>query len=186
LRDAETARTRELHFKDDTDMQIATSADADFWQTPVLRSAGELHPLPDSVYQPDTSADYAVVFALSSGAKDPEKINPGLARVARTVNLYASAGVPTAQLTFVAVISGGATAIVLDDEHYRQQFGCANPNLPVIGELKRNGVEVTVCGQSIAEHEYGYDWVSGEVTTALSALTTVTMLQRQGYAVMPL
>ena len=157
-----------------------------FWQTPVIHDAGQIHPLPHAAYQPDPDATYKVVFALTRGSDDPARINPGLQRVARTVNLYANAGVPLGHLKFVAIASGPATAIALDDAQYKKQFGVANPNLPVIRELRKDGIDVAVCGQAVAEHHYQYDWVSRDVTLALSALTTITGLQQKGYALMPL
>ncbi|HEX7369928.1 MAG TPA: DsrE family protein [Rhodanobacteraceae bacterium] len=164
----------------------AALAGTGFWETPVITGAGRMHPLPDSAYQPDRNATYKVVFSLTRGSDAPGKVNPGLERVARTVNLYANAGVPLAHLKFVAIASGAATAIALDDAHYEKQFGVANPNLPVIRQLRQHGIDVAVCGQAVAEHHYQYDWVDKSVTLALSALTTITELEQKGYALMPL
>lgn len=157
-----------------------------FWQNPAIHSAGRMHALPQAAYQPDAKASYKVVFGLTAGAAKPDQINPGLERVARTVNLYASARVPLSHLHFVAIASGAATAIALDDANYRKQFGVANPNLPVIEELRKAGVDVAVCGQAVAEHGYPYDAIDRRVTLALAALTTITELQQKGYALMPL
>jgi len=162
----------------------ATGASAD--RSAPIQSAGAFHPLPDAAYQPQPSAAYRVVFGLSMASAKPDQVNPALERVARTVNLYAAAGVPLDHLKFVAVAYGQATAIALDDEHYRAQFSVANPNLPVIRELRKAGVDVAVCGQAVAEHHYENAWVAKDVTLALSALTTITSLQQQGYALMPL
>lgn len=162
------------------------AADNGFWETPTIHSAGRMHELPQAAYQPDAKASYKVVFGLTKAAAKPDQVNPGLERVARTINLYVAAGVPLKHLHFVAVASGGATAIALDDAHYRQQFGTVNPNLPVIGELRKAGVDVAVCGQAVAEHGYPYEAVDQRVTLALSALTTITELQQKGYALMPL
>lgn len=157
-----------------------------FWQTPTIHDAGKIHSLPHAAYQPDPDTTYKVVFAMTRASKDPSKVNPALDRVARTVNLYTHGGVPLDHLKFVAIASGPATALVLDDTHYKKQYGVANPNLPVIRQLRKDGIDVAVCGQAVAEHDYQYDWVSKDVTVALSALTTVTELQQKGYALMPL
>lgn len=167
---------------------ISTTASADdsFWLTPTIQGAGKIHPLPQAAYQPDAKGTYKVVFALTKGSEKPDQPNPGLERVARTVNLYANAGVPLNHLHFVAVASGAATAIALNDDQFRKQFGTDNPNLPIIAQLKKAGVDVAVCGQAVAEHQYDYAWLNPQVTLALSALTTVTELQQKGYALMPL
>jgi intracellular sulfur oxidation DsrE/DsrF family protein len=152
----------------------------------VITAAGAYHPLPKAAYQPDRNATYKVVFALTKAADKPDQINPGIERVARTVNLYAAAGVPLDHLKFVAVAYGQATGLVLDDEHYKAQFGSINPNLAVISQLRKAGVDVAVCGQAMAEHHYPDEWASKDVTLSLSALTTITVLEQQGYALMPL
>ncbi|WP_266158433.1 DsrE family protein [Dyella silvatica] len=151
-----------------------------------ITAAGAFHPLPQAAYQPDRKATYKVVFSLSKDSGKPGEVNPALERVARTVNLYAASGVPLEQLKFVAVASGPATPLVLDDEHYRAKFGVANPNLPVIAQLRKAGVDIAVCGQAVAENHFQNEWVAKDVTLALSALTTITELQQQGYALMPL
>lgn len=154
--------------------------------TLTITSAGHMHALPNAAYQPDRAATYKVVFNLTRGAEKPDQVNPGLERVARTVNLYTNAGVPLKHLKFVAIASGGATAAMLDDAHYQKQFSVANPNLAVIAELRKAGIDVAVCGQAVAEHHYEDSWIDSHVTLALSALTTVTELEQKGYALMPL
>ncbi|GLQ86684.1 DsrE family protein [Dyella flagellata] len=152
----------------------------------VITAAGNYHPLPKAAYQPNPANTYKVVFGLTKGSDKPSEVNPALERVARTVNLYAAAGVPLDHLKFVAVAYGPATPLVLDDEHYKAQFGVANPNLPVIAQLRKAGIDVAVCGQAMAEHHFANEWASKDVTLSLSALTTITELEQQGYALMPL
>lgn len=163
----------------------ALAAD-NFWVTPTIHSAGKMHELPQASYKPDAKASYKIVFGLTKAAAKPDEVNPGIERVARTVNLYTWAGVPLKHLHIVAVAAGGATAIALDNAHYRQEFGTDNPNLPVIEELRKAGVDIAVCGQAVAEHKYPYEAIDKRVTLALSALTTITELQQKGYALMPL
>jgi intracellular sulfur oxidation DsrE/DsrF family protein len=154
--------------------------------TQAITAAGDFHPLPHAAFQPSPAATYKVVFGMSRGSTAPDQVNPALERVARTVNLYASAGVPLDHLKFVAVAYGPATALVLDDAHYRAKFGVDNPNLPVIAQLHKAGITVAVCGQAVAEHHFQNAWVAKDVEVALSALTTITELEQQGYALMPL
>jgi intracellular sulfur oxidation DsrE/DsrF family protein len=158
----------------------------DFWTTPAIQGAGKMHYLPDAAYKPRAEQTYKVVFALSRGAKSPTEVNPALDHVARAVNLYAASGVPLDHLKFVAVAYGAATPLVLDDTQYRAAFGVPNPNLPIIQKLRAAGVDVAVCGQAVAEHQYQYDWVDKRVTISLSALTTITTLENQGYGLLQL
>jgi intracellular sulfur oxidation DsrE/DsrF family protein len=159
---------------------------AGFWTTPTIQNYGKMHNLPDSAFKPQPGHTYKVVFAMTQAAAQPDKVNPALDHVARTVNLYAASGVPLAKLKFVAVAYGAATPLALDDAHYREAYGVPNPNLPLIVQLKKAGVTIAVCGQAVAEHHFQYDWISANITLALSALTTITTLQQQGYALMPL
>ncbi|HEV2681914.1 MAG TPA: DsrE family protein [Rhodanobacter sp.] len=163
----------------------AIAADG-FWQTPTIAGAGRIHALPQAAYQPDRNASYKVVFGLTKAGDKPTEVSPSLDRVARTVNLYVSAGVPLDHLKFVAIAYGPATPIALNDEQYRKKYGVANPNLPVIVQLRKAGVDVAVCGQAVAEHDFQYDWIDSHVTLALSALTTISELQQKGYALLPL
>ncbi|MDQ7995254.1 MAG: DsrE family protein [Luteibacter sp.] len=153
---------------------------------PVITSAGHTEAAPRVTHLPDPHAEYRIVFSLSSASNSPSEINPGLDRVARSVNLYTDAGVPLNHLHVVAIVYGGATDLVLDQTHYREKLHADNPNLAVIDELRKAGVEVSVCSQAIAGHHYSFGWVDPRVTVSLSGLTTVTALQAQGYAFMPL
>jgi intracellular sulfur oxidation DsrE/DsrF family protein len=157
----------------------------EFWQTPAVPGVGKMHPLPTAAFQPEKNETYKVVFSVQAGGRTDEP-NPSLDRVARTVNLYASAGVPLSHLKFVAVMYGAATDAALDNEHYRQKYGVDNPNLDLIRKLHNAGVNVAVCGQAAAEHRDHYEWIAPEVTLALSALTTITTLEHEGYVLMPL
>ena len=93
---------------------------------------------------------------------------------------------PLDHLKFVAVLHGAATAAALDNAHYKQQFGVDNPNLEIIRKLRAAGTDVAVCGQAMAEHHFQYEWIAPNVTLALSALTTITVLENEGYALMSL
>lgn len=152
----------------------------------MIETAGKIHALPDAAYQPSPNETYAVVFAMTKPSKQPGAVNPALERVARAVNLHASAGVPANHMRFVAVAYGEATPLTLNHAQYRAQFGIDNPNLPVIEELRANGVDIAVCGQAVQEAQLQYDWIDPSVKLALSAITTITLLQHKGYALMPL
>jgi intracellular sulfur oxidation DsrE/DsrF family protein len=158
----------------------------DFWTTPAIAGYGRMHPLPQAAYKPDPGQTYRIVFALTAAPKSPGDVNPALERVARTVNLYVASGVPLSHLKFVAVAYGPATALALNNTQYKAANGMANPNLPLIAILRKAGVDVAVCGQAVAEHDFQYDWIDPSVTLALSALTTITSLEQAGYHLMPL
>jgi intracellular sulfur oxidation DsrE/DsrF family protein len=154
------------------------------WVHPTIKEGGAVVSLPDSGMQPSKSAEYKVVFNVTNGGNN-DKLNPGLDRVARAVNIFTSAGVPMSQLHFVAVIHGPATPSVLDNAHYREKFNMDNPNLKLIDELTRAGVKVVVCGQALANNKFPQDWVYRQVEVTLSAISDVIILEQQGYVMFP-
>ena len=160
--------------------------DPGFWTTPTVQGYGKMHYLPKGAYQPEKSQTYKIIFALTKGSAAPADVNPALDHVARSVNLYVASGVPLSHLKFVAVAYGAATELALSDAAYRAKFGIANPNLPLIAALRRDGVDITVCGQAVAEHHFEYSAIDKSVTTALSGLTTITTLEHKGYTLMPM
>lgn len=164
----------------------APAAQNDFWQTPTIAGFGKMHYLADSAFKPDSRRQYHIVFALTAQADAPDQVNPALDRVARTVNLYVAAGVPLKHLHFVAVAYARATPLALNNQAYKDKYGMDNPNLALIAELNKAGVTVSVCGQAVAEQHFAYPEIDRSVTVSLSALTTITSLQQQGYALMPL
>jgi intracellular sulfur oxidation DsrE/DsrF family protein len=57
------------------------------------------------------------------------------------------------------VMHGEATKSVLADSSYKVRIGAEkNPNLAVIGELRKAGVEVFVCGQVLAYKGFEAFW----------------------------
>ncbi len=156
-----------------------------FWSTPTIAGYGKIHIPANGIHRPDPREHYKIVLALTQAAKDPATVNGSLDHVARTVNLYVASGVPLSHLKVAAVAYGGATPIVLDNAHYRAAFGDDNPNLALLAALKRAGVEVSVCAQAMGEHGYDFDWIDHNARLSVSGLTTVTVLQHQGYALMP-
>lgn len=152
---------------------------------PVIKSGGAIHPRPDAALQPDRNQTYKALFSLTKDS-DPKQLNDSLNHVASAVNLFASAGVPVDHLKFAVIIHGPATPIVLDEASYQKHFGTSNPDLKVIDELKAEGVQIYVCSQALAKFKYEDSEVNPNVKVALSALSTIVMLQQQGYALVPM
>ena len=155
------------------------------WINPTIADYGAVVSLPGAAMQPSKDVEYKVVFNVTTGG-DSDKVNTGLDRVARAVNIFTSAGVPASHLHFVAVVHGPATPSILDNEHYRQKFNVDNPNVKLISELSKAGVKVVVCGQALAHNKFPHDWVNPEVELTLAAISDVIILQQQGYVLLPL
>ncbi|WP_435550634.1 DsrE family protein [Desulfobacterium sp. N47] len=56
--------------------------------------------------------------------------------------------------------------------------------MKLLSELKKNGVVLYVCGQTLADDDFKHEWVNPDISIALSALTVVPTYQLMGYALM--
>ena len=152
-------------------------------QFPIIPKHGGVLPRPKAVEQPRSGAK--VVFDATADAK-PADVNKGLDRVARLLNLYGVAGLKAQDVKITIVLHGEATKSVLNDTAYKMRFQVdENPNLPLIRELQKAGVEVLVCGQALNYKGFPDTEVSGGVPIAAAALTVVVNKQTDGYSYIP-
>lgn len=154
---------------------------------PVISPYGKIYPSPNALFQPHKSiAEHKILFNLSKPASTPKALNPSLDKVARMINLYASAGINPQQLKIFVIVHGDATPILLDNARYKEIFGINNPNSELLAKLKELGVGIGVCAQAWEKLEYKPEWLDKNAIITLSALTTLVYLQQQGYALVPL
>ena len=160
------------------------SEPADFWSTPAIEGYGKIHYVDTPAFKPGTTAGLSnkIVFQINHNDGDIRKPNLGLERVARVTNLYYAAGVPLDQLKFVVSINGDAVSSALNNDQFSKAYGVDNPNLKLISELKKAGVQVTICDQSVAFHKLDRNWIDPMVTHTISSGTTVATLENSGYA----
>ena len=155
-------------------------ADEPMFSFPLIQSYGGVVTLPQATEQPRKGAK--VVFDITAESK-PDEVNRGLESVARYLNLNAQAGNAASDAKLALVLHGGATKCALSDEASRRHTKVEiNPNLPLLRELKKHGVEVLVCGQSLARNKYLTRDVASELTVAVSAMTVNVNKQLAGYA----
>ncbi|HEV7253049.1 MAG TPA: DsrE family protein [Mesorhizobium sp.] len=155
------------------------------WQYPAVKGFGPVVPIPEASARPEGDLAYKVVFDVTQDRPGDGRVSPGLASVARFVNLLAISGMDPRQADIVAVLHASATPAVIKDENYRRRFGTPNPNAELIRQLEANGAEVVVCGQALAGAGFGLDEVMAPVEVSISAMTELAQRQLQGYAVMP-
>lgn len=160
------------------------SEPADFWSTPAIEGYGKIHYVDTPAFKPGTTTGLSnkIVFQINHNDGDIRKPNLGLERVARVTNLYYAAGVPLDQLKFVVSINGDAVSSALNNDQFSKAYGVDNPNLKLISELKKAGVQVTICDQSVAFHQLDRNWIDPMVTHTISSGTTVATLENSGYA----
>jgi hypothetical protein len=148
---------------------------------PVIKGFGTVYEVPFAVENPDQSLNYKVIFDLVTGSEKPEILLENLETVAKFINLQALGGVSAKHLKIITVLHGGAAFIVMNNEAYHKKFGVDNPNLPLITELNKAGVQLFVCGQTLFKRNIDNQSVTPEVKVALSALTTLTTYGLKGY-----
>jgi intracellular sulfur oxidation DsrE/DsrF family protein len=123
-----------------------------------------------------------IVFDITAESK-PDDLNRGLESVARYLNLNAQAGHSPSEVKLALVLHAGATRCALSDESYaRATAAASNPNLPLLRELQKHGVELYVCGQSLARNKFAKDDVAKELVIAVSAMTVNANKQLDGHA----
>jgi hypothetical protein len=150
---------------------------------PLISGHGGVVPLPRAAEQPRKGAK--AVFDITADAK-PGEVNKGLEQVARLLNLFGAAGLTAGDVKIAVVCHGAADKAVLSDAAYAARFKvAANPNLPLIRDLKKAGVEVFVCGQSLHEVGLEAEEVAKEVPLADSAMLVLVNKQTDGYAYLP-
>jgi intracellular sulfur oxidation DsrE/DsrF family protein len=150
---------------------------------PIVPGHGGVVPLPEAAEQPRKGAK--AIFDITADAK-PGAVNKGLEHVAGLLNMYGAAGLRARDVQIAAVFHGDADKVVLSDAAYLARFKLsANPNLPLIRALKKAGVEVFVCGQSLHELGFQAEEVAEEVPVADSAMLVLVNKQTDGYAYIP-
>ena len=151
---------------------------------PVIAEYGKVVCLPDAAQQPRDGS--RIVVDVTRG-DDPDKLNSALEKVCRFVNIYAGAGRKKSRVDIVVVIHGSATLSVLNSAAYQARYQVSeNPSLKVIKRLRKAGVRMYVCGQSLLSKGATRTDVSKDVQVAVSALTTLVNLQSDGYGFVPL
>lgn len=118
-------------------------------------------------------------------APEPGIINPQIEKVARYLNMHAQAGIDVKRMRLAMVLHGAATRYALSDAAYQQHFKVADKTNRLLDELIKAGVKVYVCGQSYNAHGYSEQELRPGVHEALSAMTELTVLQQEGYALIP-
>lgn len=150
---------------------------------PIIPKHGGVLPRPKAVEQPRAGAK--VVFDATAEAK-PADVNKGLDRVARLLNLYGANGLKAQDVKITIVLHGEATKSVLNDTAYKTRFQIVqNPNLSLIRELQKAGVEVLVCGQALNYKGFPDGDVADGIPIAAAALTVVINKQTDGYSYIP-
>jgi intracellular sulfur oxidation DsrE/DsrF family protein len=156
------------------------AAEEPVFSYPLIKGYGGIAVQPDAVEPPRRGAK--IVFDITADSK-PGEVQRGIEAVARYLNLNAQVGLAPSDMKLALVLHGGATRCALNDEAYVRATGApANPNLLLLRELQKHGVELFVCGQSLARNKFPSRDVAKELIIAASAMTVNVNKQLDGYA----
>lgn len=156
------------------------------WEYPVIKGYGAVDPVPSAAFRPDKSIKYRVLFDITKGAETVDKVNPGLDRVARFLNVMAVSSIMPKDVELAAVIHGPATPVVLKNAIFKDKFKIDNPNEKIVKALKEAGVSLYVCGQTLVEDGFKNKWVNERIAIAVSASIVIPTYQLRGYAYLPI
>jgi intracellular sulfur oxidation DsrE/DsrF family protein len=153
-------------------------------KAPVIPAADGYVVIPNVAVAPDKSRTYRAIFDATHAADKPEQLLPALNMAGSELNAFAVAAVPTANVKFAVVFHGAALNGLFDDARYKRKFGVGNPNLPVLAQMKKAGIELFVCGQNLAFEHIDPKSLSPDVTVASDGLIVLMEYQNRGYALL--
>jgi intracellular sulfur oxidation DsrE/DsrF family protein len=138
--------------------------------------------IPGAKERPDPKTVYKVVFDIAKAAPRTDEVNPGLTGVVRYLNTLAANGVPADHRKIAVVFHQEGTDIVMNNEAFKARyFGQDNPNIALIHEMKKAGVDFRVCGQAVLARKIDPKDINPDIELDLWALTTIVNLQTRGY-----
>jgi len=140
--------------------------------------------------KPDPNLDYKIIVDLVSfseskknkGKLDSAGVNWGLAEIGRIYNLHLAAGIPQNKIQIVVAVHANAMQSCFNNEAYQELYKMDNPNLAMVQELSDAGVTFLLCGQSLTWWGFRKDMLLPQVKLTLTAQTTLTSHQMQGFA----
>ena len=158
-----------------------------FGQTPVnpvIQNFGTVIDAPLANLKPDPSLNYNIVVDLMTGEEDKKVVAFSVNQLARLMNLHVMGGVAKENMNVIVAVHGGALWTALGNELYREKFGVDNPHAPLYQELIDQGIKIVVCSQSMIKRKIDKSQLLPGFEVATSALTTLTMYQLKGYALL--
>jgi hypothetical protein len=92
------------------------------WEYPLIKGYGPMNPLPNADFQADRSMKYRVLFEITRASETMDKVNPGLDRVARFLNVMAASNIMPNDIELAAIIHGPAAPSILKNEIFKNRF----------------------------------------------------------------
>lgn len=152
---------------------------------PIVEGYGPTYPISDRDVALPEGFTYKAVFDLAKYPGETSDLNPYLVSAARFLNMHARNGVPAENMDLAVIVHGSAVKNLLNNDAYRARYKVDNPNLELLTRLHDAGVKVYVCGQSMTFGGVNKSELAEPAKVALSAMTMLTVLQSDGYSLLP-
>ena len=152
---------------------------------PRIEDYGPTYPINDRDVPLPEGFTYKAVFDLAAYPGEVTAVNVRLESVARFLNMHGRNGVPVENMDLAIVVHGAAVKNLLNNDAYEARYKIENPNLELLTQLHAAGVSIYVCGQSASFGGVDKNELADGVQLALSAMTMLTVLQSDGYALLP-
>lgn len=153
---------------------------------PLVKGFGGVNAVALPVEKPDPGQTYNIVVEVNTDNPKPEMVHELLEKIASIANLHVLGGVSPERLHIVGVIHGPAAMFLQHDSVYLRKYNVPNPNLPLFSALKKAGVRILVCAQSMVKRNIDPATIAPELEIALSAMTAISTYQRRGYMLLKL
>ncbi len=152
---------------------------------PIIEGYGPTYPINDRDVALPEGFTYKAVFDLARYPGETSSLNPYLVSVARFLNMHARNGVPIENMDLAVVVHGPAVKNLMNNDAYEARHKVDNPNLELLTRLHAVGVRIYVCGQSMTFGNVDKSELAEPAQVALSAMTMLTVLQSDGYSLLP-
>ncbi|MDH3984052.1 MAG: DsrE family protein [Gammaproteobacteria bacterium] len=152
---------------------------------PRIEDYGPTYPINDRDVPLPEGFTYKAVFDLAAYPGEVTAVNVRLESVARFLNMHGRNGVPAENMDLAIVVHGAAVKNLLNNDAYEARYKVENPNLELLTLLRAAAVSIYVCGQSTSFSGVDKNELADGVQVALSAMTMLTVLQSDGYALLP-
>lgn len=152
---------------------------------PIIGDYGPTYPIEYRDVPLAEGFTFRVVFDAGAYPGEVDSLNSELVSVARYLNMHGRNGVPLENMDIAVVLHGNALKGALSDAAYESRYQTKNPNLDLLQKLDAAGVKFYACGQSMHFRGFEKKELVSPVKVGLSAMTMLTVLQSDGYALLP-
>ena len=149
-----------------------------------LEFYGPVYEIEDADFKIDLNQEFKAVFDIASISADRQSRNKKIETVARFIRMHKSPQLKNNAVNAAIVIHGSAVYDLLSHEEYAKfhnQDRLKNPNYDLLTALSKHDVDIILCGQTSKSRSVDKDMIHPEVKIALSAMSALIQLQKNGF-----